>query len=297
MRQTFQGWEMCIVDDGSEQDVAGYLQGITDPRIQWVRNETPVGPAAARNQGILATRGEFVAFLDADDEWEANKLEAQMPSIRDDSKVALSYTNYSKRLGEQPPQSNVLEKYAHVCEGQVFEELLKENFINTSSVIVRRPFVAKSGLFDAQLRYAEDYDLWLRLSRVGEFRYVPLDLCLYRFHDANSVLSYGYATKLAPMLELVIAKHSDFEPARRYFRKQLGKAWMTRAWAAWEADEFICARSAFLKAAKYGHRSRQATFRVLCAVLPEVLLKRIVHFARGRRQRREPQAQFDNGRP
>ena len=76
--QTYQDWELIVVDDASTDDIPGIVKGFTDGRVKYIRHDENKGAAAARNTGIQAARGAYIAFLDSDDEWLPEKLERQV---------------------------------------------------------------------------------------------------------------------------------------------------------------------------------------------------------------------------
>lgn len=268
LRQTLRGWELLIVDDGSTDDTPAFLQSLDDSRIRWLRNDVARGPSVARNLAILGTGGEYIAFLDADDEWDPPKLERQVAAMKANRRAVLAYTDYARLMTGSEPQPNALAAYKHVAEGEAFADLLQENFVCTSTAMVRRSELSRAGLFDPVLRYAQDYDLWLRLARIGELCYVPECLATYRLHGANNVLQYKYAMRQPEMLERIIARHADYPSAMQLFKPHLGKVWLQAGWSAWQANDFAAARKAFYRAARCGVHPGSSYARAAFAALP-----------------------------
>lgn len=168
--QTFTDFEVVVVNDGSPdtEELELALQPYRE-RLCYLRQEN-CGASAARNTGLLAARGELIAFLDADDLWVPNYLEEQLKFIREfDCDLACAdamISGVSKDAGrtymeslmeDAPPQGRV-----------TFLELVNaERSLITSGVVVRRDLILEVGLFDEALRNAQDLDLWLRLARHG----------------------------------------------------------------------------------------------------------------------------------
>jgi glycosyltransferase involved in cell wall biosynthesis len=162
---------IVVVDDGSSPPLP------EDPRVAWIRRDSPAGPGAARNAGIEALRTDWIAFCDADDEWLAGKLAAQL-----------------RALGEHPPATVCVGSAEIVDAGgrptgerwPAFrgpQELYESNPILLSSVLVRRDVLVGAGGFDAGLTHAEDWELWLRLAGRGAgFLGVPEARVRYRRH-------------------------------------------------------------------------------------------------------------------
>ena len=179
--QTFQDFEIIAIDDGSTDDSAQIL-GSFEPRIR-VLNQKNGGASKARNLGIESARGEWVAFLDADDIWEPQKLEKQVELMRQNPKTGVSFSEclyfdenreWNADFGARVPAMSA-----------IFEAMLSEHFIAMSSVMVRRECFQKVGVFDESLVGCEDYNLFLRLARQFQFRFLAEPLVKLRCHDGN----------------------------------------------------------------------------------------------------------------
>lgn len=165
LAQTFSDYEVIIINDGSPDTVEleAVLESYLD-RIVYLKQENR-GAGAARNTGLRAARGEFVAFLDGDDEWLPNFLEKQLELIRSGPGYDLVYAD-AKLFGNSPKaRGTVMQR--EPSEGPVtFESLIAERcLVNTSSVLARREPILEVGLFDETLRNSQDFDLWVRLAK------------------------------------------------------------------------------------------------------------------------------------
>jgi glycosyltransferase involved in cell wall biosynthesis len=150
--------EIIVVDDGSTDHTERLLRS-EFPCVKYVRQENR-GVAAARNRGIREARGEWLAFLDSDDEWLPRKLERQLGALRKEPDFLLCHTNEIWiRRGKRV---NPMRKHAK-SGGQIFEECLPLCVVSPSSVIVHGSLFERVGLFDQSLPACEDYDLWLRV--------------------------------------------------------------------------------------------------------------------------------------
>ncbi len=163
--------EIIVVDDGSTDDTVACLEAFGD-RITVFRQEH-LGAAAARNHGIEEASGDWVAFLDADDLWVAEKLEKQIAALEASREAALSFTNRATFDAEMKPLSG---HRRNVVGGEVTRALFEHTFI--TGVVVRRDLLRKLGGFDESLPVCEDYDLWLRASL--ETPFVLVDDPLYK---------------------------------------------------------------------------------------------------------------------
>lgn len=162
MNQSYSDWELIVVDDLSDDSTSALVQRLSDidKRIRLVKNESNMGAAQSRNRGLELSVGDYVAFLDSDDIWCSEKLEHQLQIMRD-SYAEISYTSYSiiNETGNRCKSDYI------VPESLTFDELLKENFIGCSTVMVTRE-IADKYRFTNEF-YHEDYCLWLDILRNG----------------------------------------------------------------------------------------------------------------------------------
>jgi glycosyltransferase involved in cell wall biosynthesis len=184
LNQTFQDFELIVVDDASTDRTVEVVQSFADPRITYIRHETNKGGAAARNNGIRNASGKYIAFLDDDDEWMKDKLRLQVHLIdRSPDKVGLIYTGYEvvDRDTGRVRRVNIPTK-----RGDLSSELLLHNCLgSTSSALLKRNCLKNAGLFDEALPSFQDYDLWIRISRRYHFDYIELPLFKYHIHSTQ----------------------------------------------------------------------------------------------------------------
>jgi glycosyltransferase involved in cell wall biosynthesis len=175
--------EVVVVDDGSTDDTGAAAEA-ADPRVRVIRNREPAGVSVARNRGIAAARGDWIAFCDDDDLWAPEKLARQVSAAERAGAdwVYAGDVNVDEQLrvlsGGPPPDP-----------ATVLTRLSRTNPLASggSNVIVRSSVLAGVGGFDPALRRTEDWDLWIRLARVGPPAWVCAPLVAYRFHTGNVV--------------------------------------------------------------------------------------------------------------
>lgn len=165
-KQTFSDFEILVINDGSpdsvalEQALAPYQSG-----IRYIRQENS-GPSGARNAGIRAALGKYVAFLDSDDFWLPQHLEKQVGTLEANPQLQMVYSN-GLLLRGGTPIGVIFESSPQSLPVDLDCLLHERSTVVTSSAVVLREALIKVGLFDEQLRRCEDYDLWLRLVQSG----------------------------------------------------------------------------------------------------------------------------------
>jgi glycosyltransferase involved in cell wall biosynthesis len=168
--------EVIVVDDASTDSTADILRQ-SYPSVRYIRLAKNRGVSGARNAGLAASQGAFVAFLDDDDVWLPHRLQAQLPLLERHPEAGAVYGQvyYSSRnrVGQEYPD------LSRARSGWIFESLLMGNFMTVHSVLVRRQAFEKTGYFDERLSSHEDWDMWLRLSFHFPFLFLPGALAVY----------------------------------------------------------------------------------------------------------------------
>lgn len=204
--------EVIVVDDGSSDGTAALAAAFAAGPVRVIRLEKCGGAANARNHGIAASCGQFVAFLDADDEWLPHKLERQLALL--DANPAMDFVSCGARL-IAPDGSDCGTLYPGrppAWGGEAWRVLLAYNFIATPSIVVRRKALAAVGDFDTALKVGEDQDMWIRLALAGQLGYV--DDMLVRVHETPNSLSSGAFHDQLVFTMPMIRRHVEAQRSR-----------------------------------------------------------------------------------
>lgn len=180
LAQTYPLVELHVVDDGSTDATAEQLAPFLGDRRVHYHYQSNAGQTSAKNYGIRCSRGEFIAFCDADDMWLPEKLELQMPQFAANDKVGVVYSRAAimdergARLAADPTDEPARPS------GNVTDELFRTNFVPFGTAVIRRRCLETVGVFNEQYRMGIDWDLWLRTSVRYQFQFVDKDTYVYR---------------------------------------------------------------------------------------------------------------------
>ena len=186
LRQRDVDLEVIVIDDGSPPgQVPAVVAALGDDRVRVLRNEVAHGVSAARNRGVTAARGRWLAFCDDDDVWAADKLAEQLAVTGDGWQGwvytgAVNVNEAGRVVGGRPP----------LPPDEVAALLPARNAVpgGGSAVMVHRELLERAGPFDTGLHNTEDWDLWVRLSRLELPRWVAAPMVGYRVHGRGSSL-------------------------------------------------------------------------------------------------------------
>jgi len=183
--QTYADWELIIVDDGSRDNTQDIVASYNDPRIRYIYRDN-TGTPGARNTGIQASTGEYVAFLDSDDMFLPDKLQLQVAAMDRKLNLGLVASGWTE-VDAQRKRRRTLCPW-RLKLGLTLADWLYDCLLIVPAVLVRRNWLLRVGLFDAQLRYVEDWDLWLRLAYAGcPMVWEPGVVCLRIVHKGSKI--------------------------------------------------------------------------------------------------------------
>jgi len=196
--QSYTDYEIIVVDDGSTDNTPEILNRYGD-KIIYIRQENSGGPSSPRNRGIKIAKGKYIALFDSDDLMFEKKLQSDVNILDNCPDVSLVFSNFVVLEKDGPRRSSWFDKEnvktiidsipkkkidinAYRFERPIYHEILNNNFIGTSTVVLRREAIFEVGLFDDSLIGIEDLDMWLRFSKAKKiFAYTTDVLSYYRY--------------------------------------------------------------------------------------------------------------------
>ena len=231
--QTVNDFELIVVDDGSTDATLAILETYGD-RLMVLRQQNS-GHAAARNAAAKISRGQWIAMIDADDLWHPEKL-AQQLAVADNADViytaALNFEDSSR-------VDNTTFADGDCHNGDVFDQLVLDNFITHSSILMKREAFLKSGGYDESLKTTCDWDLWLRMSASGcRFQGTPAPLTHYRWRATSNSRNHDRTCRdRLNVLTNALGSPRARRTSLLVRQKAIARVWQTSAWFVAEKDD------------------------------------------------------------
>ena len=228
-KQTESRWELIIVDDCSTDNTAEVVKGEVeiDNRIRFYGMHSNGGPSVTRNVGIAKARGEFIAFLDADDLFSPDAISERVSVLNENKFACGSYCD-ARSINEEG--KNIGNNY--VFKDRVSFLDLIENKFPTSFVMLRADILKEEGGFDEALRFGEDWDLWLRVTRTGRYL-IKATNCLIHYRQYSKSLTHPRILQDCQQRLTVLERSWSFDPNSNNplpeFKKGLGGALKSEA--------------------------------------------------------------------
>jgi glycosyltransferase involved in cell wall biosynthesis len=218
--QTYTHWELIVWDDGSTDHTEGIAKAYNNQKIKYHFDDNH-GVYYARNRSIQVSRGEYIAFLDSDDEWMDDKLSVQVTAMIAHPRIDLLFTDFFNiRLNDERAfrgfkqclramkslDVEEVEDDLFLIKNRFLESLTIEDFIATDTVILRREVFDRAGLFKSNIKSSEDYELWWRMALAGVcFAYInKVYLRRYKYPGSLSSSSISMFENRLKVLDLCV---------------------------------------------------------------------------------------------
>jgi len=281
LQQGYRDLELLLVDDGSTD--ADYRQfERLDPRLRVICLEGK-GVSRARNTGMAQARGRLIAFLDADDVWFPGKLEAQVRYFELHPEVGVvfgAFTRWSPdSSGRFESASSLMSDCSAVSEcdaersGWLYSRLLGGLLVGMNTAVIRREVYEALGGFNEAMRRGEDYDFWLKASRLFEMHALDAKVALYRIHDASAMHRLSDENHLALLLHAASMRWGLSGPggvalSEAEFNQRLSQVDFDHGYSHfWHGNRQV-ARHSFWQALRRGHMPWRSAAYVTLSFMP-----------------------------
>lgn len=263
--QSFSDLEIIVIDDGSD-DFDYQTLAQLDPRIRVYRLEGS-GVSTARNTGMRLARGDYLAFLDADDVWFPGKLAAQIRYFEQHPQAGCVFGGFIKWAraddGVFPPAQSLMQDCHGLvdCEvtrsGWLYTRLLDGLLVGMNTAVIRREVFTRLGGFDASMRIGEDYLFWLKVSRIYPMYALDGPVALYRIHEASAMRRLDTENHLVELLKIAVSRWGLTNPdgtgwSAEELKKRLATSEFTHGYNHFWQGSPAVARRAFFRALKGG---------------------------------------------
>jgi glycosyltransferase involved in cell wall biosynthesis len=226
--QSYLNWEAVVSDDGSTDNTAGVVEKmmLADSRIRLIRNEKNLGAQAARNAGIKAAKGEWIAFLDSDDQLLPDSLALRM-AVAERDKVAVVHSEAFIQRPDEP----LSRYYIPAWKGNILKQVLTKEGPVFPSLLVKKEALAKIGYLDETIKSYQEWDTCIRLAKHYAFGFEPQPTFVYDYRTPNAIsrdavrAGVGYEQSLAKHWKDIIVHvgvgilASHYEVAADWYKK------------------------------------------------------------------------------
>lgn len=267
INQDYESREIIVVDDGSTDSTPAILKYFADQEQIRVVTQINAGAGAARNHGLKHANGTYIAFLDSDDFWVPGKLRFQIEYLEEKPKVGAVSSKWLLWHADAggrfllPELSPVNKPFSTVPEdsGWIYTKLLLDCRLLTSTLVLRRSVVEQVGGFDEDLARGQDYDYWLRLSRLSEIHKLDRELVLYRIHADNIAVKYPNVNYELTVLAKSVSRWGLTGPEgitlpKNELQRHLSELCFSFGYWHWKRGTFRIAHRAFWQSLQYRPR-------------------------------------------
>lgn len=248
LAQKYVNFEILVVDDGSTDETIFLIQKIKVPII--LLSQKHKGVSAARNLGILHARGQYVAFLDADDKWCPLKLFEQKNMFQKFPKVGLIFTENLIETACKAKNATSFNKYINLMNGDLTRNILLHSYLVTSTVSIRKSVILKVGFFEESLTTAEDDNMWLRIAYSYDVLLLNMPLAFYNINDSSlSKKSTNIYMGVLQNLKLIRSKYpylyNNF--GKKFLKYKKSLLFFSHGYCSYWNKDIKCSRHLFVR--------------------------------------------------
>jgi len=243
LQQTFQDFEIIVVDDGTKERAENAVLSLHDDRIIYIKHEVNKGAPAARNTGLMHARGKYIALLDDDDECFPRRLELQVEALDQNSEVGLVFSSF-----ELFEKNRAVDKLMTkpLTPGSPKEEILRQNFVFNTTIMIRKSCLDGEQFFDESFPKNQEWDLVIRLMEKTKFLLIPEKLVrAYVLGDGEHLGSISNMPNIIRANDMLITKHAKLYAK---YKKSLAFRYFTNGLLKRDYDNFSDARRDLFKA-------------------------------------------------
>lgn len=303
LEQDFKDYEIIVVDDGSTDNINDVMSRYTNNDLVRFFHQSNKGPGGARNLGIKASKGEFIAFLDADDILEKNSLHDRVDVFKRFPEVSMVFTDMKKVLLENGQkrvirENDLLEtgflnsisadcirlhsEDIYLFSREIWYELVLYCFIWTGTVMIRREVFKKVGFFKEELNIAEDHDLWIRIAQKHNIAFRAVNTAVYYFHADNITrdipLYYNCSIHVrSPYLD---SNNQLLPEYRNKLRKKIALFYFIIGYHYFDRHRHCLAKKEFTKAITYNPLCLKYYLYLLLSIMPHWLIEMLRNIKR-----------------
>lgn len=187
LKQTFSDWELIVVDDASTDESSKYIKNLYDPRIFYIKNSKRLGAQASRNIGLKQSIGEYIAFLDSDNEWLPNKLQEQLDIFKkENNSIGIVYSYVYVKDG-----TRICGEWKYNYDGNIYKDLLRYFPMDFVSALIRKDCFDKCGYLDEKVRSFQEWDIFLRITKIFNVKLIKSFHAIY-YRDSPDAISKDY---------------------------------------------------------------------------------------------------------
>ncbi len=273
--QTYKNLQVIAVDDGSTDGTRAELEKHSS--FLTVITKENGGAASARNVGLNASKGAYVAFLDADDFWLPNKIAAQVQYLGEHPEAGAVYCDWfvcSDESGVEAAISTCDSGFGDISpppaeqSGWIYNLLLMDCVVHTSSILIKKSQIDRIGYFDETLINGQDYDYWFRLSRIAQIHKIDAKLSGYVLHGNNSTVNqkntcYEYAVLSKAINTWGLSDSQGNFSSRAEVNRRLAGCCFDFSWISYKNKEYRLAFDYSMKSILHDHFSLKAYVRLV----------------------------------